>query len=365
MTVATLLLTCLVFILMNQFDPGGGWIGKGARLTALSIAAIVCIAASNGGTTSQDLKTGFLVGATPKYQQLGLFVGALTSALVIGATLLLLNNLSTVYARRDYPVVAPVAELTDHEQPSAADAAGDTNSYRVWQVDAGTVAYRDAQGRTQYVPQGKYLVDDSGRIRYLVDPGINGEVKSRIVNGHEQEVKKYTAPKAQLMSLIIDGILTQKLPWGLVLLGVSIAVVLELCEVPSLPFAVGVYLPLSSSVPIFCGGMVRWFVDKVNQKPPSESEMSPGVLLSSGYIAGGAIAGILAAMLSLPWPWVTWVAENLTYISDHFMSELAQSNWFALIPFGILIILLALVGAEVLLKAKRSPSRRLSADSED
>ena len=97
---------------------------------------------------------------------------------MIGATLLLLNNASTVYAQRNYPVIAPVAELTDREQPSGPDVASDKNSYRVWQVDSGSVAYRDSQGRTQYVPQGKYLVDDSGRIHYLVDPGINGEVNS-------------------------------------------------------------------------------------------------------------------------------------------------------------------------------------------
>ncbi|MDO8756725.1 MAG: oligopeptide transporter, OPT family, partial [Elusimicrobiota bacterium] len=112
MTVATLLLTCLIFVLLNQFDPNGAWIGKGARLTALSIAAIVCIAASVGGTTSQDLKTGYLVGATPRYQQLGLLVGALSSALVIGLILLLLNNASTTYAKRDLPAItAPVADL--------------------------------------------------------------------------------------------------------------------------------------------------------------------------------------------------------------------------------------------------------------
>ena len=111
---------------------------------------------------------------------------------------------------------------------------------------------------------------------------------------------------------------------------------------------------MSASVPIFIGGLVRWFVDKVNHKPPAESEMSPGVLLSSGYIAGGAIAGILAALLTLV---PTVVAEKLDFSER--LGELAQSNWLPLIPFGILIILLALVGAEVLLKAKRSPSRAL------
>ena len=112
-------------------------------------------------------------------------------------------------------------------------------------------------------------------------------------------MQKYNAPKARLMSLIIDGILTSKLPWGLVLLGVAIALVLELCQVPSLPFAVGVYLPLSSSTPIFAGGVLRWACDRWTKKSAAESDMSPGVLFSSGYIAGGAIAGICLALLSL------------------------------------------------------------------
>jgi putative OPT family oligopeptide transporter len=288
MTVATLLLTCLIFVVMNKLDPAGNWVGKGARLTALSIAAIVCIAASNGGTTSQDLKTGFLVGATPRYQQLGLLVGALSSALVIGLTLLLLNDASTVYARRDYPAIkAPVHELTQTEPLRGPDASSDPASYKVWHV---------AEGEVSGLPQGKYLVDEAGAIKYLADPGINGTETKRLDG---TTALKYNAPKARLMSLIIDGIMNNKLPWGLVLLGVGIALVLELCAVPSLPFAVGVYLPLSSSTPIFIGGLLRWVADRATKKSEAEGDMSPGVLFSSGYIAGGAIAGIVIAMISL------------------------------------------------------------------
>ena len=112
--------------------------GKGARLTALSIAAIVCIAASNGGTTSQDLKTGFLVGATPRYQQLGLLVGALSSALVIGFTLILLNDASTTYAKRDFPgITAPVADLKVSEGLKGSDSSIDPAVYKVWHVGEG------------------------------------------------------------------------------------------------------------------------------------------------------------------------------------------------------------------------------------
>jgi putative OPT family oligopeptide transporter len=293
MTVATLLLTCLVFFLWHhqQYadEPG---VLRSDLLAALSVAAVVCIAASNGGTTSQDLKTGYLVGATPRSQQLAIVVGTLTSALVIGIILVALNNASTVYSARQLPRLRQpldVGKLPEMEQPRDVD---DTKVYHVWHV---------VEGNAEGVPPAKYLVDDAGQIRYLVDPGINGSLEYRD-NG--AKVLKFKAPKAQLMALIANGILRQKLPWALVLLGVSIAVVLELCSVPSLPFAVGVYLPMSSSMPIFVGGLVRFVADRFGRtstgkkRTEAESDMSPGVLLSTGYIAGGAIAGVLIAFLS-------------------------------------------------------------------
>jgi uncharacterized oligopeptide transporter (OPT) family protein len=283
MTVATLILTCLIFLAL-------GWTSDVDRLAALSVAAVVCIASSNGGTTSQDLKTGYLVGSTPKYQQLAILVGTLTSSLVIGVILIQLNNASTVYSQRDLPqpaVPIDVTTLTQQEQ-----APGDTNSYYVWHA---------VEGNPQGVKPGKYLVDKGGKIRYVVDPGINGRLDHR---DDGVDVLKYDAPKARLMALITDGILNQKLPWTLVLLGVSIAVVLELCGVPSLPFAVGVYLPLATSTPIFVGGLIRFVADRFGKRggaeprSETESDMSPGVLLSTGYIAGGAIAGMVVAFLS-------------------------------------------------------------------
>jgi hypothetical protein len=274
MTVATLLLTCLVFVLQ-------GWVGPEYRLAALSIAGIVCIAASNGGTTSQDLKTGFLVGATPRNQQLAILVGALTSAVVIGFTLLLLNNASTVYTKKaEYlPTASAPPGLTE-----SAEYEGKT--YKVWR----------AVDPQPGVSPGKYLVDDTGKAVVLVDPAINGRVDTR---DDGVKVTKYDAPKATLMALIIDGIMTDRLPWGLVLIGVMIAVVVHLAGVPVLAFAVGVYLPLSTSMPIFVGGMARLLVDRMKRTPPEESDSSPAVLLSSGYIAGGAIAGILIAALAV------------------------------------------------------------------
>jgi putative OPT family oligopeptide transporter len=285
MTVATLLLTCLIFLVL-------GWTGPTYYVTALSVGGIVCIAASNGGTTSQDLKTGFLIGATPRSQQLAILVGAFASAVALGPILLALNQAATVYVPQPAgPAVLPPAAVAGlpTEPLKGAQHVQDGATYHVWQKadPSGGAATR-------------YLVRNDGTLAYLVDPGINGHVK---VRPDGTTVTKFDAPKATLMSYIIKGILNQQLPWALVLLGVMIAVVLEMCAIPSLAFAVGVYLPISSSLPIFIGGAVRWLVDrrsrdKVRAEALSEAELaaesdrSPGVLMASGYIAGGAIAGI-------------------------------------------------------------------------
>jgi len=353
MTVATLLLTCLVFVIL-------GWTGSNYFVTALSIGAIVCIASSNGGTTSQDLKTGFLVGATPSYQQIAILIGALASALMLGPILLLLNNAGSVYVPvgtvsgdvhagsvKPGELASPTAwHGRDHVRGTVYTGVKDTKEYNVWFREG--VEGSNAE---------KYLVDDGGKPVYYVDPGINGAI-DKLPNG--QDVKKFSAPKATLMSYIIKGILGAKLPWGLVLLGVMIAVVLEMSGIPSLAFAVGVYLPLSSSSPILVGGLVRWAVDKwiakkhagknlTEDQLVAEGDKSPGVLMASGYIAGGAIAGILIALLyGVPAMdgLNRWIAEMSA------KNPLFEGPWadgLSLIPFAILIILLYLTGREKLL----------------
>jgi len=326
MTVATLLLTCLVFVLI-------GWVGPEYRVTALSVAAIVCVAASNGGTTSQDLKTGFLLGGTPKYQQIGILIGAVSSALVIGVTLKILNEASTIYSKTAVPqgtLVADVGSLKEIQK-----APGDATEYRVLRL-----LETPKTGSLSALRPGKYLVNSSGEVVYLVDPGINGVLSAK---DDGTLVPKYEAPKAQLMSLIIDGILTQKLPWGLVLLGVSIALVLELCGIASLPFAVGVYLPLSASSPIFAGGMVRWLIEKIQARrnlklTEEEKESGPGILFSSGLIAGGSIAGILLAFLNLK----DNVMKNLNIGSRFTLSQ--ESDLLPMIAFGGLCFILFMTG---------------------
>ncbi|MDX2036910.1 MAG: oligopeptide transporter, OPT family [Isosphaeraceae bacterium] len=326
MTVATLLLTCLVFVL-------AGWVGPEFRLAALSIAGVVCIASSNGGTTSQDLKTGYLVGATPSKQQISILVGALSSAVVIGFTLLLLNDASTVYTTKAefLPTVAAPAELSE-----TADHEGKT--YKVWRVVEPIAGAQP----------GKYLVDDSGKAVILVDPAINGRVDTK---DDGTKVTKYDAPKATLMALIIDGIMTQRLPWGLVLIGAMIAVVMHLAGVPALAFAVGVYLPLSTSMPIFVGGAVRWFCERSRKLSPEEADSSPAVLLSSGYIAGGAIAGILIAAVA-----VIPGAAKLLDLSAMLPEWWKESPLPSLVAFGGMTLVLLLTGTGTLFKDAAAPA---------
>ena len=358
MTVATLLITCLVFLVI-------GWTGSTYYVTALSIGAIVCIASSNGGTTSQDLKTGFLVGATPKSQQVAILIGALASAIILGPILLKLNSAASVYVPRlsMEPANGEVGDTLKQVENWPADL----------HADPATLSTHTTYGGKDYLvwhhaPPGgaaatQYLVDSSGTPQYLVDPGINGTHKF-LADG-KSAPKKFDAPKATLMSYIIKGILNRQLPWGLVLLGVMISLVLEMSGIPSLAFAVGVYLPLSSSSPIFIGGMVRWLSDLYVRKKfkgvalteeqlVAEGDKSPGVLMASGYIAGGAIAGIIIAfMAGVPYQWLidfnAWL--DLKSVTNPFVSG-SHADLLSCIPFVILIALLYLVGREVLLAPK-------------
>jgi len=382
MTVATLLITCLAFLLL-------GWTTADPYfVTALSIGGIVCIAASNGGTTSQDLKTGFLVGSTPRNQQIAILVGALASALVLGSLLIFLNSSRTYYQKVDPSSVEGKTAVTENmlfrengeykAEHAKGNYSDDASTYRVWQntdPQAGQV--------------GKYLVDMHGTPVYFVDPGINGILK-KDENGNDLE--RYDAPKATLMSYIIKGVLGQNLPWGLVILGAMMAIVLEVSGVPSLAFAVGIYLPISTSAPIFCGGIVRYAVDiwlkrrlahrnLTEEQVIAETDKSNGVMLASGYIAGGAIAGILIAIFAvwkLSIAGTGWLSDKLgagidlstatqgLSIPDVFAAWAKKFNPFvdagyggwsdilALLPFLVLVIVLYMVGRELWLAGRRA-----------
>jgi putative OPT family oligopeptide transporter len=261
MTIAVLMGTCLIFLAV-------GWKGAGNSFLALVIGAVVCIAISNAGTTAQDLKTGFLVGATPRAQQFGLLLGVVTSACIVGYTMLLLNDSRT----RETPVppfTPPAVSLRQAETIKARDG----NTYLLAKVT-------DVQG----IEPGNYLVD----------PTTKMAIKKRVDGIGTRDLP---APQANLMAVLIGGLLEQRLPWGLIMIGVSVALFIELMGMHSLTFAVGVYLPLSSTLPIFVGGLVRKIADRLYHRTPDDMEESEGTLLSSGLIAGGALIGVLGAFL--------------------------------------------------------------------
>jgi len=282
MTIATLLLVCTIFLILGKT-------GHEAMLTALMVAAVVCIASSNGGTTSQDLKTGFLVGATPYLQQWAILIGAVTSALVIGLTMLFLNNAQTHYTKKGFPTdivltVPSDAPITRAGRPHTDDPA----EYRVVHIRAAQ--YADLK-------PGRYLVDTTGHPVYRTDVPISREAK--VMDNGEDAPPQFAAPQPRLFASIIEGILGGKLEWALVISGALIAVALEMCGVSALPVAVGMYLSLASSMPIFIGGLVRWMADRLRGKPKSDSEAetSPGILLASGYIAGGTLCALFVISL--------------------------------------------------------------------
>jgi putative OPT family oligopeptide transporter len=276
MTVATVLLTALLFL-------AAGMTSIEHRVLALSIGGVVCVAAAVAGATSQDLKTGFLVGATPRSQQVGLVFGAVTSALLVGGIIAFLNESKTTLVARDYPGVA-------------VDAIGERTRTA---PDGRTYREGHLYETTGSAPAGRYLVDDAGAIRFLVDPGIGGREP---VGADGRTVTKLDSPKAQIMALVVDGILTQKLPWGLILIGAFLAIALELMGLSSLPIAVGVYLPIATSATMFIGGAIRWIVDRRTAAGEAHGDSGPGVLFSSGLIAGGAITGVaLAGIAAKQW----------------------------------------------------------------
>jgi putative OPT family oligopeptide transporter len=270
MAIATLMGVCLIFVVL-------GWTGHAFTAVALSIGTVVCIAASNAGTTSQDLKTSFLVGGTPWKQQVALIVGVTTSVLVIGWTLQFVN--------RSYRTIEPAAYAVTIP-PQGPPAAG---------PDGATYVAARVGGRGD-IPDGTYLVDPSGHVRYRIQEGIGSP--------------EAPAPQATLMSLVTKGILTQQLPWGLVLLGVFTSLLMEVIGVPALAFAVGMYLPLESTTPIFVGGLVRKLVDR-RRGSEVESDAGPGVLFSSGLVAGGSLMGLFGVALASPQ--LEWLGQAIGF----------------------------------------------------
>lgn len=247
MTIATIMGTCLVFIAF-------GWTGKLYEPMALVVGGMICIAAANAGATSQDLKTGYLIGATPKYQQIALFVGAIVSSIVIGFTVKILDT--------------PTAQM--------------------------------------------------------LSQGIH----------HAIGTETYSAPQATLMATLIKGMLGSGLDWQYILIGAFISITLELCGINALSFAVGTYLPLSTTLPIFAGGLVKSLVnwrEKKKIKSVEEEEIAPGNLFATGLVAGGAIAGVIVAVLMV-------VPGVSGYLANVNIAPLFET-WFGVNGYSILGVL--------------------------
>lgn len=246
MTIATLMGTCLVFIAV-------GWTGKVYEPMALVVGGLICIAAANAGATSQDLKTGYIVGATPKFQQIALFIGAVVSSVAIGLTIKVLDS--------------PTPEM--------------------------------------------------------INQGIT----------HAIGTAQYPAPQGTLMATLIKGILSFNLDWQFVLIGVAIAIMMELCGIKALSFAIGIYLPLATTLPIFIGGAIRGIVDWKHKKKgddiaTEEEDLRKGNLFATGLVAGGALAGVIVAFLSAN----TTINKGLQGISQEhsLVDSLGQNSYFLL-----------------------------------
>ncbi len=339
MTIAALLGTCLIFVAV-------GWTGVDHRVQAISIAAVVAVATANAGNTSQDLKTGFLVGATPRRQQIAILVGALGSALVVGSTLTLLNRSFTYPIPESHPAFSAQALTSTAGGRAPVEILSETTSgFKIAasdSVDPATYQVVRVYVVTEGVAAGKYLMDPATHeLRYVVDPGIGG----RIHEYHGRTIPRLDSPKATIMALIADGILTHKLPWVLVLLGVFITIAIELMGVQALPVAVGVYLPISTSSAMFAGGVVRWLIERraqARQQSIAEVESGPGVLFASGLIAGGAICGIVLAAIAGALGSADALAEKAPLFRA--LGDIAHSNLLAYGLFLGLGVLLYRIG---------------------
>ena len=368
MTIATLMATSAIFLVR-------GWTAPAYGALAITIGGIVCIAASNAGDTSQDLKTGYLIGATPWKQQAAVMAGVIISVFSIGATLNAMNKGLESFQRLPQPIPVTAQLLSDGVQDKGPFARGH------FELTAKSGAHEEISNGHSYtllnaigsatLADGKYLVDtSSNQIVIQWTQGIGSE--------------KAAAPQGKLMATVINGILTRKLPWGLVLLGVMLVVGIELLGVRSLTFAVGAYLSIATTLAIFVGGVVRWMVDRAmlqhharqaaanyqtslglwrsdrsafharhpefdetnpdhldpaNGLPvptavtPSldlESEISPGSLYASGLIAAGGIVGLLGVVIKL------YEAATEKSIPRFSPNNPLHHDWVSILMFALL-----------------------------
>ena len=321
MSIGTLMATCAIFLV-------AGWTAPNYAVLALTIGGVVCIAAAIAGATSQDLKTGYLVGATPVRQQWGLLIGVTISTIAIGITLNLMNTGLQKFITLPKPIAIDVAAL-----PSGGVKVEQAN----FAHEGKTYTLINSLGSAT-IPDGEYLYDrDTRQIGIQYAPGIGSD--------------KAPAPQARLMATVINCILNQKLPWRLVLMGVALVIAVEILGIRSLAFAVGSYLSIGTTAAMFAGGLVRWLVEASTKDKKDEGEASPGALYSSGLIAAGGIFGLLGIIINLLQdPEIathvpSWFASllHLPWRGDFFSfgpkllgSALTQSNLFGIFLFALL-----------------------------
>jgi putative OPT family oligopeptide transporter len=299
MSIATLMATCAIFFV-------AGWTTPNYEVLALMIGGVVCTAAAIAGATSQDLKTGYLVGATPSYQQLGLLIGVTVSTIAIGATLNLMNKGLEKYIPTEIPVNVQAL-------PEGVKVERDTFTH----LGKNYVLINSLSSHE--IPDGEYLYDPSTKhIQFQWAQGIGGD--------------KAPAPQARLMATVIHGILNQRLPWRLVLMGVALVIAVEVLGVRSLAFATGSYLSIATTGAMFAGGLVRWAVEaslKKKEGESTDSEASPGALYSSGLIAAGGVFGLLGIIINL------LQDPEISNRVPHFLTSILHLPWRAdLFAFG-------------------------------
>ena len=315
MTIATLMATSAIFLV-------SGWTVPAFGALAITIGGVVCIASAEAGDTSQDLKTGFLIGATPIKQRYAFFIGITVSTIAIGWTLNIMNQ--------------GLQEF--REAPHAWDINAPHEGVSVLQNSHGLldrIPVKSPTGATTVHSKSEYVVlnalgsSELADGKYLYSPASH-QIELQWIPGIGSE--KAAAPQARLMATVINGILSRKLPWGLVLVGVFLVIGGELLGVRSLTFAVGAYLSIGTTCAIFAGGLVRLLVDSAVKKAGAaeEGDTSSGSLFASGLIAAGGIVGLLGVInaylqMKLGWP---------NYIGFH--PAFLQHDWISVIAFALL-----------------------------
>jgi putative OPT family oligopeptide transporter len=321
MTIATLMATAAIFLVK-------GWTAPAFGALAITIGGMVCIAASNAGDTSQDLKTGHLIGATPWKQQVALMIGVIVSTLVIGPVLAGMNIAFESFQKLPVPKVMSLQALPD----------GVTNQGQFTRSNLTVVPYgSNVKGAAENLNNGRQfvLLNSIGSAtledgKYLFNPAT-GQIEIQWVQGIGSET--VAAPQGRLMATVINGILSRKLPWSLVLLGVMLVLVIELLGIRSLTFAVGAYLSIGTTLAIFCGGVIRWLIEQAaarsgtGPKTDAESEVSGGSLYASGLIAAGGIMGLIGVAVKVyegHWDRTIW------RFSD---TNPAHKDWVSVVAF--------------------------------